>query len=515
MIETVKENLCINRIVGSRNFNITIEGDAIIPDTKPDILNAINVTGKVCIYKKEILEGKIRLDGNIDIYLMYLADCENNRVRGFNTVLDFTEILDFPGIENRMVLDEDIEVKEIECKVLNGRKINLKAMLEVKADVFSNEKEEIVREITEVGDIQSQVTTINMNSLVGQNSNKASAKETLIIDNTDELEEILNVEFNITNKDTKISYNKVLAKADIEVRILYLTETGTIKTLEETIPIMGFIDLTGVSEDNICDVKYKLRNIVIKPNSKEEHSVYVEIEFEIFVRVFENKEVDIIQDMYSPSRNLAFKENRISTMVNLKNTEDIINVRDKVRLEDAEYLRICDVQVNPIISQTELSKNRVRLNGDVDLNFVLSNNDQDNIITLNRKIPFNFTQEIEGINEESKLNVSVVPKFREFDQDNMDINAKVDLELRTNSYNLETVNVIDNIEEREEDEEHSYSMVIYFVKPGDTLWKIAKKYRSTIDDIVRINDIENPDKIREGMQLFIPKCSICRTPANI
>ena len=34
-----------------------------------------------------------------------------------------------------------------------------------------------------------------------------------------------------------------------------------------------------------------------------------------------------------------------------------------------------------------------------------------------------------------------------------------------------------------------YSMVIYFVKPGDTLWKIAKRYRSTVEDIARVNNI--------------------------
>lgn len=50
------------------------------------------------------------------------------------------------------------------------------------------------------------------------------AKETIVIDNTDNLLEILSVELNIKNKDTKISYNKILSKADLEVSILYLTE---------------------------------------------------------------------------------------------------------------------------------------------------------------------------------------------------------------------------------------------------------------------------------------------------
>ena len=48
-------------------------------------------------------------------------------------------------------------------------------------------------------------------------------------------------------------------------------------------------------------------------------------------------------------------------------------------------------------------------------------------------------------------------------------------------------------------------MVIYFVKPGDTLWKIAKKFRSTIEDIARVNNIEDIDKIYPGQQLYIPK----------
>lgn len=495
MIEAVKENLCINRIVGSKNFNITVDGDCIIPDIKPDILNAINMTGNVCIYKKEILEGKIRLDGNVNVYLMYLADSEDGRIRGFNGSIDFTEILDFPGVDPRMTLDEEITIKEIECKVLNGRKINLRAMLEINANVFLNENEEIVKEINNVDDIQSQVVLLKMNSLLGQNSCKAVAKETFIIDSTDTLSEILSVDFDIMNKDTKVSYNKILAKADLEMRMLYLTEDGRIKSLEETIPVMGFIDLANVSEDNICDVRYRLKNVVIKPNSPEDHSINVEIELEIFCRVFEERKVNIIQDMYSPSRNLGFKENKVSTIVNMRNTEDIINIRDKVKLEDEEYTKVCDVQVTPVISETNISGDRVRFSGDLNLNFILSNNNQDNVITLNKQVPFDFTQDIEGLSEDSRLDTEIVPVFREFVSDGTEVTIKVDLGVMTHSYNLETVNVIDDIEELAEGDDNPYSMVIYFVKPGDTLWKIAKRYKSTVEDIVRVNNIEDPDRI--------------------
>ena len=441
---------------------------------------------------------------------MYLADGEGQNTRGFCANLDFTEILDFPGVESRMTLDENICVKKIECKVLNGRKVNFKVLLEIEARVFLNENEEMVKEIKGVDDIQSQIVSLKMNSLIGQNTIKSSAKETIIIDSTDNILEVLSVDFNIINKDTKISYNKVLAKADVSIKLLYLTEDGRIKKVEETIPIMGFIDLVGVSEDDICEVKYKLKNIVIKPNVGEDHSINVEIELEIFCRVFGNREVSIIQDMYSPSRNLSFNQNNVRTMVNMKNTRDIINIREKVKLESDEYSKICDVITNAVINEKNVVRGTVKYAGDLNLRFILLNDEETRTRTQEVTVPFTFNQEIDSVNKDSKLEVEISPSLQEFTKDGIDVSVKVDFEANTNSYDLETINVIDNIEEMETGDDNPYSMVIYFVKPGDTLWKIAKKYRSTIADIARINNIENPDKISVGMQLFIPKCSICR-----
>ena len=81
--------------------------------------------------------------------------------------------------------------------------------------------------------------------------------------------------------------------------------TGRIKKAEETIPIMGFIDLVGVSDDDLCDVKYKIKNTLVKPNVPEDHSINVEIELEIFCRVFGDKEVSVIQDLYRDRKSVV------------------------------------------------------------------------------------------------------------------------------------------------------------------------------------------------------------------
>lgn len=281
-IETIRDSLCINQIVEQRKDSFIIEGDAIIPDVKPDILGTISTSGTVCIYKKEIQDGKIKIDGTINTYIMYLADSESNNIRSINTNLDFSQTINTEKAKINMNLENTFTLKEIECKVLNGRKVNIKAVLEVETKMFSNENIDIVKGVEDLRDVQTLNNNININTLIGEGSTKVYAKDTFSIDNIDNLAEVMKSDIRIINKESKISYNKVLVKSDLEVKVLYLTEDNRINTLQKTIPVMGFVDIKDVNDESLCNIKYEVRNVLIKPNNVEEHSIYVEVELEIY-----------------------------------------------------------------------------------------------------------------------------------------------------------------------------------------------------------------------------------------
>ena len=114
LLETEKERVSINQIVGQNMKETEVEGDVIVNDIKPDVLNIISADGIPCIYKKEVMDGKIRIDGSISTYIMYLADDENNTVRSLNTVLDFTQMIDVDGCMEGMTSKESIKIKNIE-----------------------------------------------------------------------------------------------------------------------------------------------------------------------------------------------------------------------------------------------------------------------------------------------------------------------------------------------------------------------------------------------------------------
>jgi len=514
-VNITNESLSVNRIVGQKNEVIFVEGDVIIPDVKPDILNTINVTGNVCVYKKEVLEGKVRIDGNVNVYIIYLADTENQNVRGLNTTFDFTQVLDINECKSNMKVDENVIIKSIECKILNGRKVNIKVSLMIEGIVYTNENIEFIKEIDEIPNVQYLKTPLQITSLIGEGNAKAYAKDTIIIDNTDTLAEILSVDLNVINKDIKISYNKIISKAEICVKIMYLTEDGRICIVENTIPIMGFIDMPNITEENDCEVKYKLRNIVLKPNSDEEHSVYFEAEFELTCRAYETKEIRIIEDLYSTTRELIFNPKQVNVTISRNNTKQICNIRERLIIPEIQENKIYDAMIKVIINDQNIVSDSIIYDGEMEINFIYESNDITKVSTIQYKLPFNFTAQASGVNNNNFVTTEIEVKMQDFVVlSEGTIDAKIDLLFCINDLKTKDINIIDEIKVDDTKEDNLYSMTIYFVKSGDSLWKIAKKYKSTIEEIVRINNIEDENRIYPGQQLFIPKHRLTRNQAT-
>lgn len=504
-IETTKDSVCINQIIEQKNESVIVEGDSIIPDIKPDILSAISTSGTVCIHKKEILEGKIRIDGSINAYIMYLADDEDGMVRSINSDIDFTQVINMERVKPDMILETNVALKSIECRVLNGRKISTKAILDIGVKVSLNENVDIINEV-KLKDIQTLNKALNINSLVGSGTTKVYAKDTLIIDNIDNLAEIMKVDVNIINKDTKISYNKVLAKSDMSMKVLYLTEDNRINSVEGIIPVMGFVDIPDISEENTCNLRYEIKNLLIKPNNVDEHSVYVEAEIEIFCEAYQNHEVNLIQDLYSPSTNLNFTQKQIKVMQSKQTIQNTCNIRESQRLEELQGNQIYDVAVGVEISKQTLLNDRILYEGELKLNFIYAGMNHSNVDTRQATIPFNFNVDFSGVNAGSIVETSIEIGMQDFvvtSDSNVDV--KIDLIFNTTLSKNADVNIIDDIKEDESRCINCYSMIIYFAKPGDTLWKIAKRFGSTVEEIARVNGIEHVDKLSIGQQLFIPR----------
>ena len=186
---------------------------------------------------------------------------------------------------------------------------------------------------------------------------------------------------------------------------------------------------------------------------------------------------------------------------------DTYSIRERLPMQEAVGGKIHDISVETNIKSRKILNDRIVYDGDVNLKIMYSN-EMGIFEQKELSLPFNFSKELEGVNEHSNIDTDIDVVKQDFMllPDGY-LESQIDLLFNVNSSRLQNINVIDEVVAEDRNREDIYSMVIYFVKPGDTLWKIAKKFGSTVDDIARVNGIQNVELLQTGKQLYIPRYS--------
>ena len=506
-IETSNENVCINRLVMNKEENFVVETDEIVPDIKPDILNIIAVDSNVCVTKKEIMERKVKVEGVVHAYISYLADDEMGNVRCIHSEISFIEMIDCENMNDTMDLVTNVEIKSINVKILNGRKINIQIELCANLQVYSNENIQMIRELKDIDDLQRLNQTYQVNSLVGKGNTFSYANEIIKLEKTDNLLDIMNVKINMINPETKISYHKVLAKADAQIKIVYITDDNRINTASAIIPMMSFIEIPDITEECQCDITYQLKNMNVQPNAAEEHSINVDLEFSVNCFASQERNIELIQDFYSPSKELEYSQETMQLLRDKNQLRDIYHFQKQEVIQELSNRKIYDVKVSPSITKQQILNGRVLYEGDLELTFFFATTEEGNGINSSKiREPFQFQMATEQIKENSNIQTAIEVISQDFIvMPDESINTKIDLEFQLDLWNTEEIRLISEVREIPEKRREKHSIIVYYTKPGDSLWSIAKRFGSTIEAILQVNQIENENMIFSGEQIFIPR----------
>lgn len=488
-----KNTISINKKMAEKLKNIEVKGDIIVPDSKPDIVNIIGTNANPYIYKEECTEGKYRFDGNVDTHIIYLS--ENGETKCIQTTLDFMDFIEETTIKAEMSTKYRMEITNVETRILNERKISVTVGLKLCFNFFEGKEIEYLDNLNTLSDVEKLQETVDLNTVVAMNTVKSSLKEDVSVDEMEEIADILKSEISVGNIENKISYNKVLSKADVTIKMLYITESSKIGNCEATIPIMNFIDMEKVTDEDICNIDYKVRNMNFKPNTKEMKSISCQVDFEVSCEVYQKKTIEIVQDMYGIHKNITFNQKSIEVQTSTESCKEMVNVSENILVEDIRS--IYDVACRANITNKTPMGNGANYEGELvlDIYFETGNN----LGVKNAKIP--FMVKLECNTDDLQINFTK----KHFKLNNEDVVCDVEMEIQSNSSNYKTINIIDDIQEEECEDESDYAMIVYFVKDGDTIWNIARDFKVTIDSIRQANNMQEDKNIHVGEKLYIMK----------
>lgn len=516
-MELVKKNIHMNKLKCKSNLQVTFDDDFNVPDLKPDISKLIKTQGEIKFTDQKINNGKLYVTGFLCFQVLYLSDETNRPVHCLQGQIPFEETINLSDSCNQDSGNIKYEIEDLSANIINSRKLSLKALVRLCVTVEDIYDEESAISIDAEPDVQYMTKNIDVTNLaVNKKDNYRFRDEIVLPSGKSCISEILYNNVELKNVEVRLLTDKFLAKGELSVFILYTGdgENSPMEYYETELPFSSTIDCNGCNEDMTPNITLDNvgNNISVKPDSDgEERVIDLESILELSIKIYEETQMQILQDIYSPIRDITpiYKEAQYENL--LMRNSNKARITDRIKIEDdsPRLLQICYGSGSVKVDEVEQVDNGLQVDGVVDVSILyISADDTQPLQAIRSQIPFTQIIEIKDLKQDSVYDVKAsIEQINVMMLDTQEVEVKASIVLNVIVFDKLTESFIVDYKEEPMDFDKLQEMpgmVGYIVKPGDSLWKIAKRYHTTIDSIMEINALES-DMIMPGDHLLIVK----------
>lgn len=507
-INTIMKTLKLNNISVSEDISKWIEQDIIVPDSKPDAIKIVNVMVTPYINDVDVMQDKIKVSGSINYFIIYQVDDQMLKNRGLICSYEYNEIIDVKGATPNMISDIVPVCKNLIYSLPNERKISVKSEIVFKIKLNKVEEIPIINKFDTDSNIECKMCKSDFCNIIDYKKSIIASKEDFMLPKeAEDFYELLNVEVKITNTDFKESYNKIMIKGDLEIKMIYISESQeeNVKKINYTLPFSAMVELDNINDSSKFDIKYAIQDFDIRlnPDITTTKTMSVDYKIEVSVKMFETEEVEYVEDFYSQNRELKFNSNEVKAVRKFIDFNKTIDIKENVTNILPENTRLVDYKLDTSYIIPSVMNNTIKLEGQAKIIMLIQDMNNLDLDTKTIDIIVNESYNIDNVMNSSNIYVDIVDKNANITQSGQDLDIKLILNVNANANDITNINIIDNIIDDDLDISNLDSINIYIVKSGDTLWSIAKKYKTSVDKIVKTNDIVDPNVIDIGQKILV------------
>lgn len=514
-MDLIKDIIKVDNRVDFGRFQTFIEAEVVVPDKKDDVYDIIKTEGYISLKKQEVLDGKIILRGSFNYNVIYLSE-DKKTVSNVEGRIDLNEVVEKDNIIAEMENMLKAEVEHIDCNIINERKIRVGALVNVKGSLFEKSRIDIVKDIAQVEDIQKHRKEVQYEDIVGIEKSESVIRDTVAINNQ-EIETLVSLSPKVKVKETRVSDNKVIVGGTLEINPVAYTYEGQLVELDRFgLDFTQFIEVPGASDGMREEAMVEIVDFMYTLKQNEENSaslLEIDATLRSKVKVCEDVSREVLQDAYCPYRNLKFENRNVELNKIVDGGVEYFNIRETIRNsnEDIQIKDIVNVDANIFVENNSLLEGKNTVEGIVKVDLLYTPVEGLRpVYRLTEEIPFKHTIDLSQ-DKDTMSSYSTV----EVDRVEYDLNRdQIDISIKAKRY----TEVLDRVKDKfiVKGEDHGVidmslrpSITIYIAKDGDKIWDVAKRYNTTIDEIIEVNEIKKEDGLREGQCLIIEKKVVC------
>jgi len=518
MAELVKEQVFLDQSVGSEEVQIMLEGDLIVPDIKPDMALLLQTDERVIIDRTEASTDRVNYVGRLNISVIYLAKEISKTVQTIQLTRNIDDFINLEGVNKDMWVRAKAEIINIDYRVVNDRKVNYRAIVNISVVAERSDAHEMVVHINNVPDNQLLKSNLSVNRTIEHRIDKFQVKDQIILPSAKpNLREVLQVTAGITNRDVRMGSGRVNLSGELLLTMLYRgdTEESMIEFLESELPFNGPIDISGAKDDMLADVNLQVldQHVTIRPDEDgEDRILEVEISIGVEMKVYCTDSLSILEDAYSINKQLNFTRTTVKypNLVCLNRNQT--PVKEVVTLAESapDMLQIFRVKGQVHMDDVRIVDDKIIAEGVINTDILyVAESDATPLSSFRTIIPYRQVIEAKGAAPGMNVTIDTSIDHVAFNMlSPRETEVRFQLTFNTQVINQVAANIIGDIEIAELDPEvmaSQPSMTVYIVQPGDNLWKIAKRYNTPLDELIAVNELEHPTRITAGQKLLMLK----------
>jgi len=512
-IDIIKENVQFEQLLRENNSNTVLREEYLIPDTHPDVQKILTVEARPMIINKELIGDRIVLEGKVEYTVIYLAREDGFVANSVNYNQNFTNNIELNQGENKVICEAQCNVEHIEATIMNERKISIQGVITIDWELYKSNEFEFVKDIEGNDEVEVLKKTETINKISANEDVELTGKSMIRVGmDKPQINKILKCSLRLHKKEVKVADDKIYLGCYCKLNILYKgDDSKDIIPLEDDIYLSKEEEVKGVTSDMIPTVCYEISNndlMLEEDDLGEVRIINNEFIIKANVKVFSKENIDAIKDAYSTKCLIGLKkdEHEVGILHGANSSESIVKYNIQLKENDLKPDTIISANANIIVTDKEVMKDRVVIEGIVKADVLYKTTDDEKYLAnVKAEIPFSAMIDIFGANETMKSIVKGNLENIEASIEGNSIAIKATIILSGKIlYEMNKEFISDIVEEEGDLPEKNASITIYVVGEGDTFWDLAKKYNTTVSDLIKINKIEDSEHIEDCKKIIIP-----------
>lgn len=507
-----KEKIQTGDVVCQKYSQTTVECDVIVPDVKPDISKILEVSGYISVSEKIIRSGKVYIRGTVNMTVLYAPDGDViSKVKNLTASQEFNHTIDANGADSDTYLMAEVEPESFNYSLINSRKVSLRCIAGISIKLTRINEFELPTDISG-DDICTDISRLRLCNVSVNSENRLVLCEQLELPSgKPTIGEILKTTVFPQSMEFSFSENQAFVNGQVRICNLYTSaDDGSVQLTEHTLPFSETLDVAGAEEDMEGEIEYSVSDMyceVRDDSDGEARIIGIELGLCAVIRGLSIKEIDMISDAYSLNGECELSSEQREVEQLIDNSTAQLTHKTSISVPEIlpEIKQICDVSTSASVERISADNGEITVFCNVHSHILYTSDDE--TIPLGA---FSDTSEFSHtftIPESTAATICDAKIFTEHTSYTLNgsggIDLRVVLGLSLRSYNNEVIYPLTDICISEEQQnQHKPYITIYFVRGGDSLWKIAKKYKTTVDALKECNNLTS-DLLKIGQQIKI------------